>query len=173
MDAATDAAADEATATALPVYLLECDTWSDGASDHEEDHNIYYDMKYFYLVNEPFLKIRYSWFCYNSTAESGMVTETRTQQHLDEMNRGEKVVASMPIEEVIRLLKKEVPELERRMHRPRFKPTGFQPPASFSTPLALGGWSITSFEPVEVKSEEQIEKRLYDTVCDFIKMHDK
>jgi len=162
----------------LPVYLLECDTWSDGASDHEEDHNIYYDLKYFYLVNEPFLKIRFSWFCYNSTADSGMVTETRTQQHLDEMNRGEKVVESMPMEEVIRLLKKEAPVLERRMRRPRWKPpANLSMPGMLPTPLgsstALGGWSIAACEPVEDTSELQFDKRLYDTVCEFIKLHDK
>jgi hypothetical protein len=96
------------------------------------------------------------------------------------MNRGEKVVESMPMEEVIRLLKKEVPVLERRMRRPRWKPpTNLSMPGMprmMPTPFGstgLGGWSIAACEPVEDTSEKQTDTRLYDTVCAFINMHDK
>jgi hypothetical protein len=37
------------TEETVEVYLLECHEWSDGDDEHEEDHNDYYDLKYFYV----------------------------------------------------------------------------------------------------------------------------
>lgn len=44
-----------------PVYLLECHEWSDGDEEHEEDHNYHYDIKYFYIVNNPVYKCIFAW----------------------------------------------------------------------------------------------------------------
>lgn len=69
----------------IPVYLLECHTWSDGEDDHEEDHNSYYDMKFFYLVDSDSYKCIYSWHV-GSDPSSGLVMEVTELMNLCELD---------------------------------------------------------------------------------------
>ena len=71
----------------LPVYLSECHTWSDGEDEHEEDHNSYYDIKYFFLEKAEHCRnpsCVYAWSAH-SDEHSGIVmhgemTEKHTMQ---------------------------------------------------------------------------------------------
>lgn len=58
----------------IPVYLLECHIWSDGEENHEEDHNSYYDIMFFYLMDLNEYKYIYSWRA-DSHISSGLVLE--------------------------------------------------------------------------------------------------
>lgn len=75
----------------VSVYLNECDTWSDGADDHEEDHNFYYDIKHFVLEANPMYMCIFSWSAYNSNEYNGMITYWDHPMHLMEMNSSKEV----------------------------------------------------------------------------------
>ena len=60
----------------IPITFVECHVWSDGEDDHEEDHNLYYDCKYF-VVDPDFKPGRllvFSWSCM-SDVTSGFLFE--------------------------------------------------------------------------------------------------
>jgi len=56
----------------IPIYLLECHTWSDGEDDHEEDHNYYYDIKYFYLQHNP-KRCIFAWNANSDDMNTGLI----------------------------------------------------------------------------------------------------
>lgn len=97
--------ANEPTNT-LPIYLLECHVWSDGEDDHEEDHNLYYDMHIVFLVNEPISIITFSWNA-NSTYEDGIITQWKNPMHIQELQYI-KAIGYMPCDILKRLVHEEV-----------------------------------------------------------------
>ena len=96
-----------------PIYLLECHTWSDGESDHKEDHNIYYDLKYFYIVKKPNYICTYCWNAYSGDHNTGMITETISRQHLEEHN-AEKMVGDISDELAKFLVEKDFLVIQKR-----------------------------------------------------------
>lgn len=77
--------------TMVSVYLSECDTWSDGEDEHEEDHNFYYDLKYFVLEENPNYMCIYAWQSYKSHEYHGMITFWDSPMHLMEINCSKEV----------------------------------------------------------------------------------
>lgn len=74
----------------VSVYLNECDTWSDG-EEHEEDHNFYYDIKYFVLEENPIYMCVYAWNSYSSDEYQGLITYWNLPMHLMQLNCCKKV----------------------------------------------------------------------------------
>jgi hypothetical protein len=71
----------------VQVYLLECDTWSDGEEYHEEDHNLYYDTKSFHITKNilSHSKIVYSWNVFSSNIDNGLIMEWTNSMHINEI----------------------------------------------------------------------------------------
>lgn len=84
-----------------PVYLLECHEWSDGDEEHEEDHNYYYDIKYFYIVNTPVYKCIFTWNA-RSDKTHGIPMEIKSLLH------GEKEVETIEICEAKALVRNSI-----------------------------------------------------------------
>lgn len=97
----------------FPVYLLICNTWSDGEDYHEEDHNSYYDIKYFYIVNNSNYKCIFSWNA-NSNEQDGMISEVNSSQHLDELSLGEKEIGFINRINAIPLIECEIKRIAER-----------------------------------------------------------
>lgn len=70
----------------IPVYLLECRTWSDGEDDHEDNHNSNYDVMFFYLVDSQAYKCIYSWTKGSADIYSGIVMEVTDIMNLYELD---------------------------------------------------------------------------------------
>ena len=68
----------------VQIYLLECHTWSDGEDDHEEDHNSYYDLKFFHVAP----KCVYAWNVHLSSMENGLFHEWTSESHTKEIDDG-------------------------------------------------------------------------------------
>ena len=75
----------------VSVYLCECDVWSDGADDHEEDHNYYYDIKYFILDTDTNYICIFAWNAYNSHEYNGIITLWDNPKHIMELQCSKKV----------------------------------------------------------------------------------
>jgi hypothetical protein len=97
----------------IPIYLLECHSWSDGEDVHEEDHNLYYDLNYFYLVNEPVYKLRYVWCVHFADIENGFATEVTDTDTIMEL-ASEIHVSSISREKAVALVETEVGRLKER-----------------------------------------------------------
>ena len=85
---------------------MQCQSWSDGEDDHEEDHNSLYDIKYFYIKNEEDYKCAYSWNAYLGHMESGFLFEC-PESNYEELKQ-EKVCGTVTLEEARRCLNKEI-----------------------------------------------------------------
>jgi hypothetical protein len=81
----------------IPIYLLECHTWSDGEDDHEEDHNYYYDIKYFYLMDSKNYKCIYSWNA-QANIESGLIMEVTDLMNCCELDQERIYQAAISLE---------------------------------------------------------------------------
>jgi hypothetical protein len=99
----------------VQVYLLECDTWSDGEEYHEEDHNLYYDTKSFHITKNILSqsKIVYSWNVYSSNIDNGLIMEWTNPMHINEIEN------SIPCETITKdkalsLINKELIRLRER-----------------------------------------------------------
>jgi hypothetical protein len=97
----------------IPIYLLECHSWSDGEEVHEEDHNSYYDLNYFYLVDEPGYKLMYVWHVHVANIEHGFATEETDTKTILEL-ASEVHVSSIPREKAVALVETEVGRLKER-----------------------------------------------------------
>jgi hypothetical protein len=99
----------------IQIYLQECHHWSDGGDDddHEEDHNLYYDTKFFYIINKPDYACLYTWNAYSGNINTGLITEWSYRMHLEDIKN------SQPCETIsrdlaIQLINRELNRLKER-----------------------------------------------------------
>jgi hypothetical protein len=97
----------------VPIYLSECRSWSDGEDDHEEDHNFYYDLNYFYLIDEPGYKLMYVWCVHFANMEQGMAIEEKDVNTIQELASGVRL-NSISREKAVGLVEVEVGRLKER-----------------------------------------------------------
>lgn len=97
----------------IQVYLSECDTWSDADDFHEEDHNLYYDTKFFYIINEPDYKVVFMWNIYYDTIDKGFVSEWSNSMHINKLDNCQPC-ETISKEIVIELMNKELERLRER-----------------------------------------------------------
>lgn len=97
----------------IQVYLSECDTWSDADDFHEEDHNLYYDTKFFYIINEPDYKCVFMWNIYYGNIDQGFVSEWSNSMHINKLNNSQPC-ETISKEKVIELMNKELEWLRER-----------------------------------------------------------
>ena len=99
----------------IPIALAECHVWSDGEDDHEEDHNIYYDLKYFVVFERPGFILTYAWKVYDRDDHtSGMLFE---MSRLDEYGTVYKSAGSMPVSDAVPCLRKELLNRQNEKYR--------------------------------------------------------
>ena len=92
---------------------MECHVWSDGEEDHEEEHNFYYDVNYFYIVNEPGYKLMYVWRVHFDTMDQGMAVEETSANTIHELASGVRL-NSISREKAVGLVEVEVGRLKER-----------------------------------------------------------
>ena len=86
----------------IPVYLCECHEWSDGEDDHIEDHNSFYDIKYFIIKNEPDVRVICVWSAhdYMPPFEAGLMMGKQ------ELSEKDQVVDEIDVDVAWRLVNK-------------------------------------------------------------------
>ena len=107
----------------IQIYLQECQTLSDGEDDHSEDdhseddhsedHNLYYDTKFFFIINKPDYACIYSWNAYSGNINSGLITEWSYRMHLKEIQISQPC-ETISREKAIELINKELNKLRER-----------------------------------------------------------
>jgi hypothetical protein len=97
----------------IQVYLSECETWSDGDDFHEEDHNLYYDTKFFYIINEPDYKCVFMWNVYYGNIDEGFASEWTSSMHINKLDNSQPC-ETISKEKAIELINKELERLRER-----------------------------------------------------------
>lgn len=94
----------------IDVYLLECHTWSDGEDDHEEDHNYYYDIKYFYVSKSPIGHVIFAWKAMFDDISTGLIMQANDIYEM----MSEKHMGNISLEQAKHLVSEELAKMEKR-----------------------------------------------------------
>jgi hypothetical protein len=97
----------------IDVYLLECQTWSDGEDEHEEDHNYYYDLKYFYVSRSYTGHVIFAWKAKWDDMTSGILMSAENPLEM----LAEKHVGTIGFQEVESLVFKELTRLKKNNNK--------------------------------------------------------
>jgi hypothetical protein len=109
----------------IPIYISECNDWSDGDDYHEEDHNYYYDTHYFYISNKLDYKCICCWYINDIEKNMCGIVEYTNPQHCEEYEIAQqtKQIGFIKEEEAKRLLERELENM-KLLVKPNWKLCG-------------------------------------------------